>query len=185
VSGDEGNEIGMEKGIQKGFYLDLNRCTSCYACVVACRAHHPQLEEDVFWRSVHTLEAGSYPDVRVLNLSFSCMHCETPSCREICPANAISKRREDGIVVVDPKLCIGCKMCLIACPFGIPQFGKDGKMSKCNFCLDRLDRGMDPACTKVCPALALHAGTLEELSLITRGRSARQLVRMTNPSFFL
>ena len=147
--------------MQKGFYLDLTRCTSCYSCVVACKAHHAVLDETVYWRRVMTLETGSYPDVRLANFSMSCMHCGTPACKEVCPTHAIHKRPEDGLVTVDQSLCIGCKMCLMACPFGIPQFGKNGKMQKCNFCLERLEEGLSPACVNVCPAKALHAGPLE------------------------
>lgn len=115
----------------------------------------------------------------------SCMHCGTPACKEVCPTNAISKRAEDGLVLVNPDLCIGCKMCLMACPFGIPQFGKNGKMQKCNFCLERLEEGLLPACVNVCPARALHAGPLEELSKLATGKTARHLIRSTDPSFFI
>ncbi len=89
------------------------------------------------------------------------------------------------MVIVDQGLCIGCKMCLMACPFGIPQFGKDGKMQKCNFCLERLEQGQSPACMNVCPARALHAGDLEELSALAARKAAKQLVRGSGPSFFV
>ena len=171
--------------MQKGFYLDLNRCTSCYACVVACKAHHTILEEVVFWRSVLTLESGTYPDVRVVNLSLSCLHCGTPACREVCPTRAIHKRREDGVVTVDQKLCLGCRMCLMACPFGIPQFGKDGMMQKCDFCLDRLESGLLPACVQACPSRALHSGPMDELSSLATRKAAIRLIRSTDPSFFI
>ncbi|OGP74467.1 MAG: hypothetical protein A2V86_10415 [Deltaproteobacteria bacterium RBG_16_49_23] len=175
----------MEKSMQKGFYLDLTRCTSCYACVVACKAHHAIQEETVYWRRVLTLEGGAYPNVRVANLSLSCLHCAIPACRVVCPTKAIYKRREDGLVLVDPNFCIGCKMCLMVCPFGVPQFGRNGKMQKCNFCLDRLENGLNPACISICPARALHAGSIDELSLLAARKSARQLIRSTDPSFFI
>jgi anaerobic dimethyl sulfoxide reductase subunit B len=172
--------------MQKGFYLDLTRCTSCYACVVACKAaHHALYEENVSWRTVTTLETGSYPSVRLANLSMSCMHCGTPACKEVCPTRAISKRPEDGIVIVDQNLCIGCKMCLIACPFGVPQYGKNGRMQKCDFCLERQEEGLLPACVNVCPTRALHTGPLEELSTLVNRKTARQLIRSTDPSFFV
>ena len=171
--------------MQKGFYLDLTRCTSCYACVVACKAHHAIYEENLYWRRVMTLETGSHPTVRLANLSMSCVHCGTPACREVCPTKAITKRTEDGLVIVDQNLCIGCKMCLMACPFGVPQFGKNGKMQKCNFCLERLEEGLSPACVNVCPARALHAGSLEELSELAIRKTAKQFIRSTDPSFFI
>ncbi len=171
--------------MQKGFYLDLMRCTSCYACVVACKAHNTFLEERVYWRRVITLESGAYPVVRLANVSLSCLHCGAPACKVVCPTRAIHKRAEDGIVIINPNLCIGCKMCLTACPFGIPQFGKDGKMQKCDFCLDRLKKGFMPACMNVCPARALHAGSLNELALLASRKSAHRLIRSTDPSFFI
>lgn len=171
--------------MQKGFYLDLTRCTSCYACVIACKARNTPLEEKVYWRSVITLETGTYPAVRLANVSLSCLHCRAPACKEVCPTKAIRKRAEDGIVIVNQNLCIGCKMCLMACPFGIPQFGKNGMMQKCDFCLDRLEKALDPACVNVCPSKALHAGSMEELSSLAARKSAIRLIRSTDPSFFL
>ena len=171
--------------MQKGFYLDLTRCTSCYACVVACKSHHTNSEEGVFRRRVFTLESGVYPEVRLANLSLSCMHCSTPACRDVCPMHAIQKRAEDGLVLVDPNLCIGCKMCFVACPFGIPQFGKKGKMEKCDFCVERLEEGLNPACVDVCPARALHAGPMDELSALASKKTTKRLVRSTDPSFFI
>ncbi len=171
--------------MQKGFYLDLTRCTSCYACVVACKAHHDITEQGVYWRRVMTLEARVDQRVRIANLSLSCMHCAEPACMRICPTTAISKRQEDGLVIVHSDRCIGCKMCLLACPFGIPQFGRDGKMQKCDFCLERSERGLAPACAFTCPARALHAGDLAELSLLAGKKSARRLIRSTDPSFFI
>ena len=171
--------------MQKGFYLDLTRCTSCYACVVACKAHHALLDEGVYFRRVFTFEKGSYPNVQLANLSVSCMHCGSPCCEDVCPTKAIYKRMEDGLVVVDPDRCIGCKMCMTACPFGIPQFGKDGKMRKCNFCLDRLEKGLNPACVNVCPTRALHAGPLDELTALAGKKSAQRLNQKTVPSFFI
>ena len=76
-------------------------------------------------------------------------------------------------------------MCLTACPFGIPQFGSDGKMKKCDFCLDRLEKGLNPACIDVCPTRALHAGSLNELALLAARKSAHRLIRSTDPSFFI
>ena len=171
--------------MQKGFYLDLTRCTSCYACVVACKAHHSNHESWIYRRRVFTLEVGTYPNVLVANVSLSCLHCGTPACREVCPTRAIFKRKEDGIVIVKQNFCIGCRMCFVACPFGIPEFGVDGKMQKCNFCLDRLERGLNPACVNACPAKALHAGRMDELSALASRKSAYRLVRSTDPSFFI
>jgi anaerobic dimethyl sulfoxide reductase subunit B (iron-sulfur subunit) len=82
----------------------------------------------------------------------------------VCPTGAISRRDEDGVVLVDHDLCIGCHSCELACPFGAPKFPQDGKMAKCDLCVIRKEHGMKPACVLVCPARALDAGPVEELS---------------------
>jgi anaerobic dimethyl sulfoxide reductase subunit B (iron-sulfur subunit) len=88
------------------------------------------------------------------------MHCEKPACAEVCSVGAISKRSDDGIVVVDSDKCTGCQDCYSACPFDIPQFGKDGIMQKCDYCLET---GGFPACTETCPGEALFSGTINDL----------------------
>ena len=88
-----------------------------------------------------------------------------PACIAACPTGAITKRAEDGIVVVDASVCNGCRECADACPYGAPQFGADGKMQKCNLCLDRLQAGKEPACVATCPGEALGCGPLDDLTV--------------------
>jgi len=85
-------------------------------------------------------------------------------------------------VVVDTDKCIGCHACFSACPFAVPQYGDDGTMQKCNLCLDRLSRGMEPACAAGCLFGALHFGTFEELSKLAQERAARKLACAIQPS---
>jgi Fe-S-cluster-containing dehydrogenase component len=94
---------------------------------------------------------------------------------EACPVDAIRKRQEDGVVLVDQGQCIGCRQCLIACPFGVPQFGKDGRMQKCDFCVERTADGGDPVCVAACPTRALYSGSMEDLALIATEKAARKL----------
>jgi Fe-S-cluster-containing dehydrogenase component len=108
-----------------------------------------------------------------------------PACMEVCPADAIRKRSEDGIVVVDGTRCIGCHACAAACPFGVPQYGEDGTMQKCNYCLDRIGKGQEPACVESCPPKALRAGTMEELSELAGKKAARRLVAASDPSVWI
>ena len=115
-----------------------------------------------------TIEKGSYPDLFVAFLSTACYHCEKPACVSACPAGAISKREQDGVVVVDREACLGkevCDMCVQACIYDAPQFGaeENAKMQKCDFCLDRLAIGKKPICVNACPMRALDAGPLMEL----------------------
>ena len=118
------------------------------------------------------------------NLSISCLHCAKPACLEVCPVDAISKRAEDGIVVVDRAVCIGCRSCARACPYGAPQFGRDGTMQKCNLCLGRITRGEVPACVATCPGEALDFGPIEKL-LPSGAASARKLEGATQPSLVI
>ncbi|NLF15511.1 MAG: 4Fe-4S dicluster domain-containing protein, partial [Anaerolineaceae bacterium] len=125
---------------------------------------------------------GTFPDVTRTFVSMSCLHCGDPACASVCPTGAITKRAEDGIVVVDQDKCIGCHYCFYACPFGVPQYGPDGKMYKCDFCLDRLEEGKEPACVATCPTGALHSGTMEELAKRAEEKAAKSLVGATQPS---
>lgn len=154
---------------QLGFYLDQSRCSGCYACVVACKDWNNVPAGPVAWRWVISLEDGKYPYPRVINLSLSCLHCANPSCIEACPVEAIIKRQEDGIVLVDQEKCLGAENCAMpckeACPYGAPQFGdeQNAKMQKCDFCLERWAEGKKPICADACPLRALDAGSLDEL----------------------
>jgi anaerobic dimethyl sulfoxide reductase subunit B (iron-sulfur subunit) len=149
---------------QYGFYFDSNRCIKCWSCEIACLQWHGIKAGTVKYRRVVEVTTGMFPDVTRTFLSLSCMHCAKAPCIEVCPAGAISKRLEDGIVVVDRNKCIGCHSCLEACPFGIPQYGEDGTMQKCDMCLERVEKGQEPICAATCPTQALRWGTLEELS---------------------
>ena len=172
---------------QFGFYLNLDRCVQCHACEVACKAHN-KVEIGIKWRHVVGMWAGHYPDLVHRTISFSCMHCGKPSCVEACPTEAITKRTENGIVVVDGDKCSGCEACAEACPFGVPQFGQDGIMQKCDMCVDRLAQGKQPPCVETCPSEALHFGTLEELSRLALAQTrapAPQLPGLTRPSMLV
>jgi len=122
---------------------------------------------------------GEYPDVTRTFLSVACMHCEKPACAAVCPTGAIIKRAEDGIVVVDRDKCDGCQECLPACPYGVPQFGIDGTMRKCDFCIEI---GREPVCAVSCPAEALSFGDLDELLEKATGKAAERMVGSTEPS---
>ncbi len=155
--------------MQTAFYFDQTRCINCYTCVVACKDWHDVPAGAASWRKVVTLERGKYPQLFVAFLSTSCYHCAEPACIPACPANAISKRETDGIVVTDQALCLGkdeCgAMCLEACPYAVPQFGdeENPKMQKCDFCLERWTEGKLPICVAGCPTRALDAGQIGEM----------------------
>jgi anaerobic dimethyl sulfoxide reductase subunit B (iron-sulfur subunit) len=110
----------------------------------------------------------------------ACMHCGEAACLMVCPTKAISKRNEDGIVLVSKDLCIGCMECFRACPFGAPQLDEDGKMQKCTLCAHKTASGEGiPACVESCPSEAMYYGSALELSKLMRRRySVRSIGRV-------
>jgi anaerobic dimethyl sulfoxide reductase subunit B (iron-sulfur subunit) len=121
-------------------------------------------------------EGSKYPNINVRNTAFSCNHCAQPACVSVCPVKAITKRKSDGIVVVDRNECIACGSCAICCPFGAPQYGDEYSepvsekgwqaehpMQKCDFCSNRLAEGKTPICVGACLVRAIDAGTMEEM----------------------
>src|SRR6185436_15832022 len=140
------------------FYIDPARCIGCNACVQACT------------------ECDTHKGVSMIQLDYIdrsrstqtvpviCMHCDQPTCAEVCPADAI-KRSEDGIVQTARKArCIACNNCVLACPFGVPKMNDAASlMMKCDMCYDRTSQGGKPMCASVCPSQALYYGTREEL----------------------
>jgi anaerobic dimethyl sulfoxide reductase subunit B len=169
---------------QMGFYVDLDRCLMCNSCEVACKQFNNIKANTIKRRRLLDFTSGTYPNVKRTGLSLSCMHCEQPACAAVCPTGAISKRIEDGVVVVDPTKCIGCHYCFFACPFGVPAY-TDGVMNKCDYCLSQnLAEGEPPRCVATCPVQALHSGTMEELADIVSTKAAKKLVGATNPSIF-
>ena len=146
---------------QLGFVFVKENCIQCHGCEVACKSWR-NVELGVKWRRVENIWKGTYPNVTCMSVSVSCMHCTEPACVEACPEEAITKRTEDGIVVVDRDTCIGCQSCLDACPFEVPQFGTDEKMQKCDMCAgERASDSEDPPCVATCPSEALVLKTVD------------------------
>lgn len=160
---------------QVGFYVNTDRCIKCYACEVACKQWNGIKAGGVSRRNVYEVSDGVFPDNTRTFISMSCMHCASPACASVCPAGAISKREEDGVVFVNKDKCIGCRYCFFACPFGVPQYDKEC-MNKCDMCLENggLEDG-GPHCVATCPTKALNFGTMEELSEMKIDKTAKQL----------
>ncbi|MCA9218234.1 MAG: 4Fe-4S binding protein [Planctomycetales bacterium] len=141
------------------FFIDPNRCIGCEACKQACS------------------ECDTHKGTAMIHLDFVdrfnspqtapviCMHCDSPTCAEVCPADAI-KKTEDGVVQSARKeRCIACNNCGLACPFGVPKVEVTGieLMMKCDMCYDRTSLGKKPMCASVCPSQALFFGTREQI----------------------
>jgi anaerobic dimethyl sulfoxide reductase subunit B (iron-sulfur subunit) len=140
--------------------FDSRRCIKCYACEIACLQWHGKSAGSCKPRRVNEKTSGIFPEVKRLFESIACRHCAEAPCIPACPAEAISQRK-DGVVLVDREKCTGCQACLSACPDGIPQFDPEGKMVKCDMCVERIDRGLQPICAQNCPTLALRWDSVE------------------------
>lgn len=173
------------------FLCDTKRCIECNGCVTACKNENDDaLEWGIQRRRVVTLNDGEPGEN---SISVACMHCTDAPCMAVCPADCFV-HTEDGIVLHNKDLCIGCGYCLFACPFGAPQFpkqaafGERGKMDKCTFCAggsetepgseeerrkygaNRIAEGKLPMCASLCSTKALLAGDAEKISDIFRQR---------------
>ena len=140
------------------FYIDASRCIGCQACVQACT--ECDTHKGVSMIHLETVDrARSTQTIPVI-----CMHCDSPTCAEVCPADAI-KRSADGVVQSARKpRCIACNNCVLACPFGVPKMQVEFElMMKCDMCYDRSSVGLKPMCASVCPSQALFFGTREEI----------------------
>lgn len=145
--------------IRYGMVIDLRRCIGCHTCEVVCK-----MENNVplgVWRSwVKQIEKGSYPKVSKSFLPILCNNCDNPVCVTVCPTKA-SFKRKDGIVVIDPHKCIGCRYCMAACPYAVRYVDPTMEIvQKCSFCSHRIDAGLKPACVEACPTGARIFGNL-------------------------
>ena len=165
-----------------GMVIDLRRCIGCDTCTIACKATNAT-SRGIMWNRVLKYETGKYPNSQLNFLPITCMHCEEPECEKVCPTGATTKR-DDGIVVVDSDKCVGCRYCMVACPYAIRYFfdelqtyypdhitpyeeigykkHKLGTVQKCDFCLERVEQGLQPACVAACPANARFFGDLDD-----------------------
>jgi Fe-S-cluster-containing dehydrogenase component len=166
-----------------GLVIDLDTCVGCQACVIACKEWNtggfpaPLTDQEpygveprgAFLNRVHSYEAGEGPSSQTVHFPKSCLHCDEAACVTVCPTGASYKRSEDGIVLVDEDLCIGCGLCAWACPYGARELDADqGVMKKCTLCIDRIynenlpEADRRPACVACCPTGARHFGDLAD-----------------------
>ena len=143
--------------------FDRTKCISCGTCSIACM---DQCDKDVttcsLHRVVHTFDDISDGKVNIYHISVGCMHCRDAACIKACPRKCIERDLESGLVKIDRKRCVGCKLCAKACPLGAIGFDADGKASKCDGCAERLKLGLTPACAKACQNHAITFEYVEE-----------------------
>jgi formate dehydrogenase iron-sulfur subunit len=156
---------------------DTTLCIGCGECVMACkRENEPEPEQPRRWQIDDGLTSRNWTSVVSRNsgkyVRKQCRHCIDPACMSVCPVNAFS-RTPEGAVVYDPKRCIGCRYCMMACPFGIPRYEWDKAVpyiKKCTFCTHRISKGKQPACTEACPTHATIFGPRKDLLQIAKKR---------------
>lgn len=200
-----------------GMVIDTKRCIGCHTCSVSCKQVN-NLPENVWWNRVYTTEgddqdtaSAPWPHGRFDYIPVGCQHCENPACVKVCPVGATYKDPETGVVRQDYDKCIGCRMCMGACPYNgvrsfnweepkfyydfgtgdadVPQHQKH-VVEKCTFCYQRLSKGEDPACMHLCPERARFYGDLDDpesaASRALKGRNYQQLLPEmgTKPSVY-
>ncbi|MCI8367878.1 MAG: 4Fe-4S dicluster domain-containing protein [Eggerthellaceae bacterium] len=200
-----------------GMVIDLKRCIGCQACSLACKQSN-NLPDSVWWTRVMTVggsemdtAGGTYPNNYLSYAPISCQHCENPACVKVCPVGATYKDPETGVVRQDYDKCIGCRMCMSACPYtgvrsfnweepkhyldfatGDPDVPSHQKhvVEKCTFCYQRSSQGKTPACMELCPGRARFWGDLDDpesdVSKALKGREATTLLPEmgTKPSVY-
>ena len=148
-----------------GFLIDASLCIDCRTCMVACSVENEvPMDTTRIWIE-ETGITGTYPNLQRVTAPFHCMHCIDPSCVSACTVSAL-KRDEDGIVMYDENLCIGCRYCMYACPFQVPNYEWDRQLPlvvKCDMCFSRLQEGQKPACAATCPTSAIRFGKYDDM----------------------
>lgn len=181
---------------QYGFYVDSSKCTGCKTCQISCK-DEKALDVGPKFRRVYEYGGGTWEKVghawkqETFNyyLSISCNHCAEPTCVKGCPTGAMHKREEDGLVVVNQDVCVGCRYCEMRCPYGAPQFDAEKKvMSKCDGCYQRVAQGLKPVCVESCPQRALD---FDELVILREKYGTNNAVaplpdpKLTKPSLVI
>lgn len=164
---------------EKALMIYPERCIACRTCQVACKQWNrlpaelttncgsyenpPGLSFHTYTQ-IHFSERKTPQGIQWLFLKRQCYHCTDAACMLICPAPGALSRTVEGAVVLNSDKCIGCKYCVSMCPFGVPQFDPTTrKISKCNFCHDRIEKGLQPACAQACPVGAICYGDRKAL----------------------
>ena len=167
------------------YLFDATRCIDCRACMVACSVENNiAMNKTRIWVSGVGIK-GEFPELGRATMVYHCMHCAHPDCMSACPVGAYTKR-QDGPVVYNPEVCIGCRYCMNACPFGVPHFDYDKGLidgafiDKCTLCPQRIDVGLEPACVATCPTAALEYGARAELLHKAHARIAAHPGRYIN-----
>lgn len=177
---------------RKGVLVDITRCIGCRACQVACKdwndlpaekttftvdqTNPPNMTGNTWTRVLFKYHEQPDGSLKWRFVKRQCFHCEEPACESVCFVHAFIKLA-DGPVVYKPQICVGCRYCMLACPFGVPKYEWDKafpEVRKCTFCADRQKEGLAPSCVTVCPTEALKFGVRKELLAEAKERIAQR-----------
>ncbi|MFC1941698.1 4Fe-4S dicluster domain-containing protein [Chloroflexota bacterium] len=159
----------------KAFVIDVSICNGCYCCQIACKDEHvsndwtpyakPQPDTGQFWVKLHEYVRGTVPKVKMHYVPVLCYHCDEAPCMASCKIEGAIYKREDGLVIIDPEKCTGCKECVDSCPYGTIYFNDGLNIAqKCTGCAHLLDNGWtEPRCIDACPTQAIKFGEESEL----------------------
>jgi Fe-S-cluster-containing dehydrogenase component len=166
----------------KNFVIDVGICNGCYCCQIACKDEHvandwtpiakPEPDTGHFWLKQNEYVRGTVPKVKMYYRPLLCMHCDEAPCMAACPIEGAIYKRDDGLVIIDPVKCTGCKSCVDACPWRVIYFNEDLNIAqKCTGCAHLIDNGWkEPRCVDACPTGAIRFGEESELKgLISKG----------------
>ena len=159
--------------------VTIEKCMGCHSCEFACAVAH-STTKDMNAVVIDGERPGNRISVEAFGVNavpINCRHCEEPACVMACPTGAVYRENKNDPVLVDVERCIGCRMCVQACPFGVITMSPNGKgVLKCDLCIERLAEGQEPACVEACPTHALAFIEEEASSKLKRQKVAEQMV---------
>jgi len=162
----------------KVIMVAVEKCLACKSCEVACALAHSKSEvlEEAITEQPKPRRRVTVEAVGEFGVPMQCRHCEDAPCIVVCPTGAIHRQQVDGPVLIEQEQCIGCKFCLVVCPFGVIDISDDGKaMVKCDLCIERTKAGQQSACVQACPTKALKLVDEKNLAADRRKRAAKEL----------
>ncbi|MFC1941868.1 4Fe-4S dicluster domain-containing protein [Chloroflexota bacterium] len=180
----------------KVFIIDISRCNGCYGCQIVCKDEHcgndwtpyakPQPDTGQFWLKMNETVRGTVPKVKVAYQPVLCMHCDDAPCLAVCPVEGGIYKRHDGLVIINPGKCTGCKKCVDACPYDAVYYNEYLNLAqKCTGCAHLLDKGWkEPRCVDVCPTQALMFGEESELKDLLNKAEAMKPELSTKPRVY-